>query len=136
MKLDCGRLQEHFSIQHIGMTNLKELEMYAPRNLRNEDVSTFNVKKCLISTDKISLRDWNRFFKLWIKGFNLRLEHLIIERNAIPEWNILLNGLKAEETEGEGSTKFIVRNSRGICAKIGCKLLYRDVFQMEFTVSK
>ncbi|CAO4371118.1 unnamed protein product [Caenorhabditis nigoni] len=136
LTLNCGPLLEHFSIQHIGMTNLNELKMYSPRNLRVEDLFTFNVNNCFVWTNKISLRDWNRFFKLWMKGSNPKLEYMIITGNHIPDWNVLLRGLKAEEAEEGESSKFMIRNSRGNFATIGCNPLHFGGFQIEFTVSK
>ncbi|UMM25162.1 hypothetical protein L5515_005097 [Caenorhabditis briggsae] len=66
--------QDHFSLQHIGMGNLKWLNMQSPRNLNVHDLLTLNAERIWIDTDQMSLRDLNRFFKLWMKGSNQRLE--------------------------------------------------------------
>ncbi|CAO4371115.1 unnamed protein product [Caenorhabditis nigoni] len=71
----------------------------------------------------MSLRDLNRFFKLWMKGSNPKLKNFAIHwrTEIIPDWNILLKGLKAKDAEvevEEGLKKFVIQNCRGICAKI------------------
>ncbi|PIC39498.1 hypothetical protein B9Z55_011166 [Caenorhabditis nigoni] len=127
LTLQCGPLLDNLSIQQIGMTNLKELKMYSPRNLRVEDLFTFNVNNCFIEASEISLRDLNRFFKLWIKGSNPKMKKLNIcwYTNTIPEWNVLFKGLKAEEVEEEGSRKYVIQNCRKVCAKIECMTTQR-----------
>ncbi|CAO4371120.1 unnamed protein product [Caenorhabditis nigoni] len=138
LTLNCGPLLEHFSIQHIGMVNLKELKMYAPHNLRVEDLFTFNARNCFIEASEITLRDLNRFFKLWVKGSNPKMKKLNIcwYTNTIPDWNVLLKGLKAEEVEEEGSRMYMIQNCRNVCAKIECNQLPFVGFHVQFTVSK
>ncbi|CAP24488.1 Protein CBG03637 [Caenorhabditis briggsae] len=66
-------LQENLSLQHIGMSNLKSLNLFYSRNLKIDDLVTFNVEKYVNRTDKISPLDLNRFFKLRTKGCNPKL---------------------------------------------------------------
>ncbi|PIC39506.1 hypothetical protein B9Z55_011170 [Caenorhabditis nigoni] len=68
----------NLSLQHIGMTNLKQLELYHQRNLRVDDLFTFNVEICLVAFHGITFRDLNRFFKLWMKGSDPKLKELIV----------------------------------------------------------
>ncbi|PIC39505.1 hypothetical protein B9Z55_011169 [Caenorhabditis nigoni] len=122
LKLDNVPLEENLSLQHIGMTNLEELKILNPRTLKLDDLLTFNVENCGIVSDEITLRDLNRFFKLWMKGSNPRLKNMSIwwKTAIIIDWNVLLKGLKAKEEEGEeGPKKFIIRNSHRVCAEIG-----------------
>ncbi|PIC21144.1 hypothetical protein B9Z55_026094 [Caenorhabditis nigoni] len=122
MEIHHVPLQEKLSLQHIGMTNLKELELIRPINLKLDQLSTWNVESCSIETNEISLRDLNRFFKLWVKGSNRNLKKLLIWGNmdVLPDWNILLKGLKPIETEPEEeeAKKVLINNYRGIRAGI------------------
>ncbi|CAO4371110.1 unnamed protein product [Caenorhabditis nigoni] len=130
------------------MTNLKELVMCRPCNLRVEDLLTLNagsITICETNVAEISLRDLNSFFKLWKKGSNPKLKELRIwwYTRTNSDWNILLKGLKADEAgeeelppeeplliivpvEGEAAQnadvvkKFIIRNSRKFAAEIKC----------------
>ncbi|PIC39508.1 hypothetical protein B9Z55_011171 [Caenorhabditis nigoni] len=95
------------SIGSIGMANLNFLELYLDSSqfdLKLEDFLSLNVKHCMININEFSLREVNRFFKLWIKGSNPRLEdlHIYGYSKTIPDWNLLLKGLKAVEKEEEG----------------------------------
>ncbi|PIC21803.1 hypothetical protein B9Z55_026505 [Caenorhabditis nigoni] len=124
IKLFRVPLEKNFSRQHIGMANLKELGLFYQVDLNLDEICSWNVENCTISTmtDRMSLRDLNRFFKLWIKGSNPKLRELSIhwKTEIIPDWNVLLRGLKAVETEAEEEEerKFTIRNIRGICAVI------------------
>ncbi|CAO4371094.1 unnamed protein product [Caenorhabditis nigoni] len=112
-------LQENFSIQHIGMMNLKELKLYAPRNMKLSDLSILNVKRCVILESHFSLRDLNRFFKLWRKGSYPKLKCLLVHGKTIADWNVLMRGLNAAEEEAEGDEKkYIIQNCYGIRARI------------------
>ncbi|CAO4371261.1 unnamed protein product [Caenorhabditis nigoni] len=113
----------HFSLQSIGMANLKELKINSWITLNFDFLFTLNVENCSISSDQIPLRDLNRFFKLWIKGSNPRLKELLIDcrTEIVPDWNVLLKGLRAEEVEAEGSKKYSIINCRGIRAQIEVK---------------
>ncbi|CAP37237.1 Protein CBG20210 [Caenorhabditis briggsae] len=84
-------LQGNLSIQHIGMANLKELEVYYPQNPKLDDLLTLNAERCTILGNRFSLRDLNRFFKLWTKGSNPRLKFLMVHGNkgTIPSRNVL-----------------------------------------------
>ncbi|PIC39627.1 hypothetical protein B9Z55_011255 [Caenorhabditis nigoni] len=111
-------LQEDFSIQHIGMANLKELEIYYPRNPKLEDLLTLNAERCTILENQFSLRVLNRFFKLWKKGSNRKLKHLLVHGNngIIPSKDVLLKGLQAEgEMRG---TVYTIKNCVGMCGRI------------------
>ncbi|PIC39399.1 hypothetical protein B9Z55_011100 [Caenorhabditis nigoni] len=89
-------------VEHIGIVNLKELYIQSGQNLNFDDLLTLNVEILKIDdANQISLRDLNRFFKLWMKGSfpNLK-EFLITKRTGVfPDWNILLKGLRAEEPD-------------------------------------
>ncbi|CAO4371093.1 unnamed protein product [Caenorhabditis nigoni] len=117
-------LQESFSIQHIGMANLKELELYSLRNLKLDDILTLNAECCIIYQNQFSLRDLNRFFKLWKKGSYAKLRYLEVYGENIADWNALMKGLQPEETrrlqaEIAGAEKRSrIRNCYGIWAKI------------------
>ncbi|PIC39478.1 hypothetical protein B9Z55_011153 [Caenorhabditis nigoni] len=95
--------QENLSLQHIGMANSNILEIRFPRNLRFDDFLTVNAISICLETDQMSLRDLNRFFKLWKKGSNPMLQEMAVfwEAQTIPDWNILMKGLKAKEVEAE-----------------------------------
>ncbi|PIC39477.1 hypothetical protein B9Z55_011152 [Caenorhabditis nigoni] len=136
VQLERAPFQDHFSIQHIGMANLKWLEMRSPQNLNVYDLLSLNVERIYLHTDQLSLRDLNRFFKLWTKGSNPKLEILTVfwRTEIIPEWNVLLKGLKPEEVEEEGSRKYVIQNCRKVCAKIGCRQLSFGNFLIQFTV--
>ncbi|CAO4371124.1 unnamed protein product [Caenorhabditis nigoni] len=89
------------------MANLNQLHVYldgSPYNLKLEDLLLLNVKTFIIMINEFSVRDLNRFFKMWIKGSNPKLEYLEIYGHfeRFPDWNVLLNGLKAVEEEEEG----------------------------------
>ncbi|CAP24458.2 Protein CBG03591 [Caenorhabditis briggsae] len=131
--------QDHFSLQHIGMGNLKWLNMQSPRNLNVHDLSTLNAERIWIDTDQMSLRDLNRFFKLWMKGSNQRLQELSIfwETEFIPDWNVVLKGLKAKTKRNSWKTKLKIKNCRGVCGKIRFEW-WRDqnLLHVEFTVPK
>ncbi|PIC39510.1 hypothetical protein B9Z55_011172 [Caenorhabditis nigoni] len=97
------------SIGSIGMANLKQLHVYldgSPYNLKLEDLLSLNVKTFIIMINEFSIRDLNRFFKMWIMGSNPKLEYLEIYGHCsrLPDWNVLLNGLKAVEEEEEGGS--------------------------------
>ncbi|PIC39469.1 hypothetical protein B9Z55_011145 [Caenorhabditis nigoni] len=124
LRLEHVRLGEHFSIGDFGMANLKELKLSYPRNLRVDDLLIMNAENITIAganLAEISLRDLNRFFKLWMKGSNPKLKGLKVwwETNTIPDLNVMLKGLKADEAEiEEGSVMFKIRNSNGVLAGI------------------
>ncbi|UMM44402.1 hypothetical protein L5515_019557 [Caenorhabditis briggsae] len=118
-------LQENLYLQHIGIANLEVLYLEYQSNVRFVDLCSWNVEKCIIAKkgDQMSLVDLNRFFKLWIKGSNPKLNELFIEweTEIIPDWNVLLKGLKIEkeiEDQEEEAKYFTIRNSRDICAEI------------------
>ncbi|CAO4371238.1 unnamed protein product [Caenorhabditis nigoni] len=110
-------LQEDFSIQNIGMANLKELEIYNPQNPKLDDLLTLNVERCTILNDPFSLRDLNRFFKLWKKGSFPRLKYLWVHGNigTVPASDVLLKGLHAIEV---GREVYSIQNCQGIRARI------------------
>ncbi|PIC39654.1 hypothetical protein B9Z55_011274 [Caenorhabditis nigoni] len=112
-------------IQNIGMTNLKKLKFSFSSKMNLDCLFLLNVERCTLDTDQISLRDLNRFFKLWMKGSNPKLKKLEIsgDTGIIPDWNVLLKGLKAKEAEAEEdvyeeSKKYIIKNCRGIRGEI------------------
>ncbi|CAO4371092.1 unnamed protein product [Caenorhabditis nigoni] len=112
-------LQENLSIQHIGMANLEELKLYAHRNLKFDDLLSLNVERCAIIGNHFSLRDLNRFFKLWTKGSFPKLRYLTARVENIPDWNVLIKGLNAEEEQAEGDEKeYTIKNCYGISATI------------------
>ncbi|CAO4371113.1 unnamed protein product [Caenorhabditis nigoni] len=85
----------------------------------------------------MSLRDLNRFFKLWKKGSNPKLRELTIfwATNILPDWNVLLKGLEAETARNSRGKKLNIRNCRGVCGEIRCE--WSDTFfHLKFTVSK
>ncbi|UMM25156.1 hypothetical protein L5515_005091 [Caenorhabditis briggsae] len=121
LKLDSAPLGENLSLQHIGMANLEELKIMNPRTLKLDDLLTLNVENCGIVSDEITLRDLNRFFKLWMQGSDPKLRNMSIwwKTAIIIDWNVLLKGLKAKEEAGEeGSKKFIIQNSHRVHAEI------------------
>ncbi|UMM25247.1 hypothetical protein L5515_005147 [Caenorhabditis briggsae] len=124
VKLNRVPLQENLSIQHIGMANLEEFKFLSRSTMNVDCLFTWNFESCIVNTVQMSLRDWNRFFKLWIKGSNPRLKELYIsgDMETIPDWNILLKGLRAKEAEEEGSMKYIIKNCNGISGQI--KIIY------------
>ncbi|PIC21807.1 hypothetical protein B9Z55_026509 [Caenorhabditis nigoni] len=133
-------LQENFSLTHIGMVHLKELELNYQNNLNFLDVAAWNVESCVITTmaDQISLRDLNRFFKLWIKGSNPKLKEFFVYWNTetIPDWNPLLKGLKAiEKWAIEEEKHFIIRNNRDISADIKVEHFDGDTASVCFFLS-
>ncbi|CAO4371232.1 unnamed protein product [Caenorhabditis nigoni] len=100
------------------MANLKELEVYYPRNPKLDDLLTLNAERCAILENRFSLRDLNRFFKLWTKGSNPRLKFLLVHGNkgTTPSRNVLLKGLQAEGTiEG---VVYTIKNCFGVCGRI------------------
>ncbi|PIC21800.1 hypothetical protein B9Z55_026502 [Caenorhabditis nigoni] len=114
-------LQENLSLQHIGMANLKRLETDYQSNLNIDDLCALNVERYITQTNQIAPRCLNRFFKLWIKGSNPMLRELDIlcDTEIVPDWNVFLRGLKAEDVAAEDdSKKFKIVNYRGICAEI------------------
>ncbi|PIC21815.1 hypothetical protein B9Z55_026516 [Caenorhabditis nigoni] len=126
-------LHENLSLQHIGMANLKRLEIDNQSDLNLDDISTWNFEICSIWTidhPKL-LFDLNRFFKLWIKGSNPMMVELSISwtTEITPDWNILLKGLKAieEEPYPEGTRKLIIKNIRGISSEINFDHIDEDV---------
>ncbi|PIC39657.1 hypothetical protein B9Z55_011277 [Caenorhabditis nigoni] len=112
----------HFPLEHVGMANLNYLQIHSRSNLNYDFLFTLNVESCSIHSDQMPLRDLNRFFKLWIKGSNPRLMKLFIWCDTVvpivPDWNVLLKGLRSEDAEAEGIKKYIIRNCRGIRAQI------------------
>ncbi|CAO4370575.1 unnamed protein product [Caenorhabditis nigoni] len=114
-------LHENLSFQHIAMANLKVLYLCGHFNLKIDDLLSLNVEHCRIDTDQFTLRDLNRFFKLWMKGSNRKLKLLCVlvkwEDNS--DWNILLKGLKAEGFSEDAEVKdFTIQNSSGVIARI------------------
>ncbi|CAO4371264.1 unnamed protein product [Caenorhabditis nigoni] len=85
------------------MANLKNLDFYYPKNFNFDCFFTLNAESCRIITDRMPLRDLNRFFKLWIKGSNPRLKELSISCDppTVPDWNVLLKGLRTKELKEE-----------------------------------
>ncbi|CAO4371000.1 unnamed protein product [Caenorhabditis nigoni] len=121
--LDCVPLRENFSLQHIGMANLKGLCLESDDNLKFDDLLTLNVESLMIEkTENINLRDLNRFFKLWMKGSFPKLKYVSIGEitRTASDWTILLKGLKAEETEERrrACKRFRIYNCRGVCGEI------------------
>ncbi|PIC39319.1 hypothetical protein B9Z55_011046 [Caenorhabditis nigoni] len=121
------------------MANLKELDLKSDHNVKFDDLLTLNVEQLIINKAKtISLRDLNRFFKLWMKGSFPRLKFLFVKEKTrtIPDWNVLLQGLKAKEEEKEVEAseeeeeeeeeepyvdterKFKIKNCRGVWAEL------------------
>ncbi|PIC39515.1 hypothetical protein B9Z55_011176 [Caenorhabditis nigoni] len=128
-------LQDHFSLQHIGMGNLESLNMQYPRNMNVHDLSTLNAERIWIDTDQMSLRDLNWFLKLWMKGSNWKLKELAIfwDTDSLPDWIVLLRGLKAKP-KGNSRKKFIIKNCREIFAEIETDY-DEGTASIEFTVS-
>ncbi|PIC39517.1 hypothetical protein B9Z55_011178 [Caenorhabditis nigoni] len=124
---------------HIGMGNLKWLDMQSPRNLNVLDLSTLNAETIWIKTDQMSLRDLNRFFKLWKKGSNPKLEELSISWNTdnLLDWNVMLKGLKAKPTRNSRENTLSIENCRGVCGELKCEW-WPDLnrLRVEFTVPK
>ncbi|UMM44397.1 hypothetical protein L5515_019552 [Caenorhabditis briggsae] len=121
VKLNDVPLQENLSSQHIGMTNLKKLDIDYQSNLNIDDLCTLNLERYTTQTNQIPPRCLNRFFKLWIKGSNPKLKELLIlcDTVIISDWNVFLRGLKAEKVAAdEDSKKFKIVNYRGICAEL------------------
>ncbi|CAO4371128.1 unnamed protein product [Caenorhabditis nigoni] len=124
MKLKHVPLQDHFSLQHIGMANLKWLHMQYPRNLNVHDLSTLNSETIWIETDQMSLRDLNRFIKLWKKGSNRKLQELTIfwKTDIRPDCKVLFKGLNAKTKRDRRKKKFrIVKNCRGVRGELRCE---------------
>ncbi|CAO4371127.1 unnamed protein product [Caenorhabditis nigoni] len=138
INLERVSFQDHFSLQHIGMGNSKFLELRFPRNVRVDDFSTLNAKSIYLETTQMSLRDLNRFFKLWMKGSNPKLEELNIDwdTDILPDWNVLFKGLKAKPTRNSRKKKLTIKNCRGVCAEIRCEWFDDEFLNVEFTVSK
>ncbi|UMM25140.1 hypothetical protein L5515_005079 [Caenorhabditis briggsae] len=117
-------LQGNLSIQHIGIANLEELKLCAYRNLKLDDLLTLNVECCTIVESQFSLRDLNRFFKLWRKGSNAKLKYLRAHVESIADWNVLMKGLQPEEARrlqaagGEKEKEYTIQNCYGIRARI------------------
>ncbi|PIC39397.1 hypothetical protein B9Z55_011098 [Caenorhabditis nigoni] len=130
-------LCDNFSLQHIGMTNLEELILESDHNVKFDDLLTMNVERLkLEKTKNISLRDLNRFFKLWMKGSFPRLKYFSIRKNAktIPDWDVLMKGLKGKEV-GEGRYKrFLIKNCRGVCAHIVLQHISNRMCHVSFFV--
>ncbi|CAO4371129.1 unnamed protein product [Caenorhabditis nigoni] len=95
-------------------------------NLRIDDVLTLNAERIYLHTDHISLRDLTRFFKLWKKGSNPRLEELTIcwRTQIIPNWKMFRNELKGRRIKAVSQRwkKFRITNCRAVRANINCKL--------------
>ncbi|UMM25155.1 hypothetical protein L5515_005090 [Caenorhabditis briggsae] len=89
-----------------------------------EDLLTLNVERIHQYDYQWSLRDLNRFFKLWMKGSNPKLKkyELFAHEMGISwadQWNVLVKGLQAEEVVEAGHTdenrvkkKFRIRKHR------------------------
>ncbi|CAO4371237.1 unnamed protein product [Caenorhabditis nigoni] len=120
--LHCVPLEDRLSIQHIGMTNLKEFRISHP--LKLDDLLTLNSERCTIVESHLSLRDLNRFIKLWTKGSHPKLKNLSVHGRNIADWNVLMKGLQPEEErriQAEGAEKrkeYIIQNVYGIRARI------------------
>ncbi|PIC39524.1 hypothetical protein B9Z55_011180 [Caenorhabditis nigoni] len=119
------------------MANLKWLHMQYPRNLNVHDLSTLNAERISIDTDQLSLRDLNRFFKLWKKGSNPKLKELYIfwDTEIRPDWNVLFKELKAITKRNSRKQKLTIRNCRGVCGKIWCDWSDANLY-VEFRMSK
>ncbi|CAP29773.1 Protein CBG10183 [Caenorhabditis briggsae] len=116
-------LDENISLQHIGTANLKDLQLYYQNDLNLVEICSWNFESCMINIriDQLSLRDLNRFFKMWVQGSNPKLKELYI---LCGTQIILIKGLKIEEeTEEQGEKKFMIRNVRGIGAEISVLVL-------------
>ncbi|CAP37246.1 Protein CBG20200 [Caenorhabditis briggsae] len=103
VELISVNLGENLTCEHIGIANLKNLDFVHPKNFNFDCIFTLNAESCNIITDQIPLRDLNRFFKLWVKQPNPRRRSLMIscDMETVPDWNVLLKGLKFEEIEKE-----------------------------------
>ncbi|CAO4371240.1 unnamed protein product [Caenorhabditis nigoni] len=128
-------LPEDFSMQHIGMANLTELEIFYPQNPKLDDLLTLNAERCTINANRFSLRDMNRFFKLWTKGFFRKLKFLLVRGNveSIPAIDVLFKGLQAEEVGRE--TEYTILNCHGIRARIKMINMLHLGVSVQFTVS-
>ncbi|PIC39634.1 hypothetical protein B9Z55_011261 [Caenorhabditis nigoni] len=121
-------------IQHIGMANLEELMINPVRNPKFDDFLTLNVERCTFHTDRFSLRDLNRLFKLWKKGTFPKLKEFTVLGETNADLNVLLKGLQAKGAEGEA--EYTIKNCYGIRAKI---TVYNNIpasVFVSFTVSK
>ncbi|PIC39020.1 hypothetical protein B9Z55_010844 [Caenorhabditis nigoni] len=129
-------LHESLSVQHIGLTNLKMLRIYGNRKLKLDDLISLNVKNFRIDTDQTTLRDLNRFFKLWMKGSNPKLKKLSIYlRNGNnSDWSVLLNGFQTEESEDAQVKNVTIQNCFGVSARIQIRVGGTYVI-VELTVS-
>ncbi|PIC39503.1 hypothetical protein B9Z55_011168 [Caenorhabditis nigoni] len=113
------------SLQHFGIVNRKVLGLYFIPNLKFEDLLTLNVERLHQYENQVSLRDLNRFFKLWMKGSNPKLKKYELFAYEMgtsweDQWNVLVKGLKAEEDkeaeykdENRVKKKFRIRKHRG-----------------------
>ncbi|CAO4371251.1 unnamed protein product [Caenorhabditis nigoni] len=116
------------------MANLKELIINPVRKPKFDDFLTLNVERCTFHTDQFTLRDLNRFFKLWKKGSFQKLKEFTILGETHSDLNVLLKGLQANGAEGE--TEYTIKNCYGIPAKI---TVYNNIpasVFVSFTVSK
>ncbi|PIC39595.1 hypothetical protein B9Z55_011231 [Caenorhabditis nigoni] len=135
-------LQENLSIQHIGMENLKYLDVYYRHNPKLDDLLTLNVESCRIRITKFSVRDVNRFFKLWTKGSFPKLQSLniLVRLENVSDWNNLFKGLNAEDagdSEGLGGKRYLIENTRGVCAQVRIQTVGRPVhLNIHFNVSQ
>ncbi|PIC39647.1 hypothetical protein B9Z55_011268 [Caenorhabditis nigoni] len=127
-------LHENLSIEHIGMANLEELKIDCPGSPNFDDLSIWNVERCIIETERFSLRSLNRFFKLWKKGSNPKLKYLKVLGEAEEDRNVLMKGLQAEGAEKvESKWKYTIQNCYGIRASIRMHIL-TSLFNVKFTV--
>ncbi|UMM25142.1 hypothetical protein L5515_005079 [Caenorhabditis briggsae] len=111
-------------LQLHGVPLQEELKLCAYRNLKLDDLLTLNVECCTIVESQFSLRDLNRFFKLWRKGSNAKLKYLRAHVESIADWNVLMKGLQPEEARrlqaagGEKEKEYTIQNCYGIRARI------------------
>ncbi|CAO4371200.1 unnamed protein product [Caenorhabditis nigoni] len=135
-------LQGNLSFRHIGMANLKELDFYYRHNPKFDELLTLNVERCRIRETQFSLRDLNRFFKLWTKGSypNLQSLQILGRLENVSDWNILLKGLNAEDAgdaEGLGGKRYLIENTREVCAQVRIQTVGRPVhLNILFNVSQ
>ncbi|PIC39018.1 hypothetical protein B9Z55_010843 [Caenorhabditis nigoni] len=130
-------LHENLTFQHIGLANLKVLYLSGRFNLKLDGLLSLNVEHCRIDTDQFTLRDLNRFFKLWMKGSNrkLKLFSALVKWEDNSDWNILLKGLKAEGFAEDAEVKdFTIQNSSGVIARIRSRNM-GTYFPVNFAIS-
>ncbi|PIC39619.1 hypothetical protein B9Z55_011249 [Caenorhabditis nigoni] len=133
--------QENLSLQHFGMANLRNLIMYQPPNMNFSDIFTWNADYSTFHTNQFSMRDMNRFFKLWTKGSFPRLGGWRVYGVINVDLSVLLKGIrpkKERKLEAEGAEReleFIIQNCHETLAEIRIYNNIRTNASVHFAVS-